>query len=70
MPKFDVSLLHTLEFTGNITVTAKDEESAEAKVQKLLDDLMTSPIAFTILDKKRDWECVSDETTINEITET
>jgi hypothetical protein len=69
MPKFDVSLLHQLEFTATLTVTAKNAESAEAKVQALIDDFQTSPIAFTIVDKKRDWECTTDETTIDEVTE-
>jgi VCBS repeat-containing protein len=69
MPKYDVTLTHTLTFTGTLTVRAKDEEAAQAKAQTEIEEKMGVPIAWTVNDGKYQWECDADETTIEEVTE-
>jgi DNA-directed RNA polymerase subunit L len=68
MPKFDVLLVHTQTQNLTIEVSAKDDEAAQEKVEKALQDLEYNP--DTIAAKfKSEWEEHTNDFDIDSVEE-
>jgi hypothetical protein len=48
MPEYAVTLRYTLSWIGNLTIKAKDEEAAQAKVEKLFPKVVNFPSFETL----------------------
>lgn len=67
MPKFDIELLHTVTERLMIEVSAKDDDAAQAKVDKVLED---GPTRDDLAKKfKADWELDEEEITVDSVEE-
>lgn len=71
MPKFDVMLTYTLSKNLTFEVSAKDEDTAQERVQKVIDSLAGDEKILEKLEEKYDafWEEDIDDITIEEVTE-
>lgn len=68
MPKFDVVLVHTRTQNIQVEVSAKDDDAAQEKIEKALQDLEYDPdkIAAKF---KADWDCDEEEITVDSVEE-
>ena len=74
MPKFTVDLKRSVEFTGEIEVSAKDEDAARAKAEKIIADeklgvLVDDPLTNSKAEMLTDWSLDSDLIDIEHIDE-
>lgn len=67
MPEFEVIVRRTLEETLSVTVTAKDEDAAQEKVEQRISELGTA--AAIAKAYKEDWEYESENIEVEEVIE-
>lgn len=63
MPKFDVSITRCLRLVGQLTISARTAEAAEAHAQTIADEAMERGFTFTVGAGKPaiEWQLDSEE---------
>ena len=67
MPDFSVTVLYRLELATTLTVKARDRESAEEKVQKMIDDGKAGTLYWEVTDRQGQFKKVDPEEAVIEI---
>jgi hypothetical protein len=72
MPQFNVTLIRRVEFSGVVIVTAKDEDAATAKAQKMIaagefGELAPEPIVNVKAEMEGTWTEQNDEVEVDAV---